>query len=140
LGRAVGAAIPCAQIVDGHPPLWHEGLAEILREQIRIAQAIAAEIDAHPDFERIAPTPFSTLVFCYHPANANVMLDLDALNDTIINAVNATRQTFIAPTRLRGQLVWRLAIGNIHSDEAYVRKIWELIQETAAEVYEASHV
>jgi aromatic-L-amino-acid/L-tryptophan decarboxylase len=77
-------------------------------------------------------------VFRYHPANPTT--DLDALNDTIINAVNASGQTFIAPTRLRGQLVWRLAIGNIHSDEAYVRKIWELIQKTAAEVYEASHV
>jgi aromatic-L-amino-acid decarboxylase len=42
-----------------------EGLANIIREHVRLAQDLARVIDADPRFERTAPTPFSVVCFRY---------------------------------------------------------------------------
>jgi aromatic-L-amino-acid decarboxylase len=123
----------------------HEGLAEIIRGQLQTAQKIARQIDAHPDFVRVAPTPFTTLCFRCIPADLAARLKdatpdaversesyLEWLNDAIMQTVNGTGEAFMAPTRLDGRFVWRMAIGNIGSDEAYVSRIWDLIQQIAA--------
>ena len=50
----------------------------------------------------------------------------------LVEAMNDTGQVFLAPTRLRGRLTIRLAIGNIRTDEAHVRRVWGLLEEKAA--------
>ena len=48
------------------------GIIERLREHIRLGQMFAKWIDEHPDFERMAPTPFSTVCFRAHPATNKI--------------------------------------------------------------------
>jgi len=121
-----------------------EGLAARIKEHIRLGQLFAHWVDEDPDFERLAPTPFSTICFRACPADLAEMLSsatpvvveeiesyLDRLNTAIIETVNTGGEIFLAPTRLRGRFTIRLAIGNIRSDERTVSRAWELLREVA---------
>ena len=121
-----------------------EGIAARLREHIRLGQLLAGWIDDDPDFERLAPTPLSVVCFRVVPEDIGPRLSsaapqdaveleayLDRLNEDILDTINASGQVFLSPTRLRGRFAIRLAIGNIRTDEAHVRRVWKLSQEAA---------
>jgi aromatic-L-amino-acid decarboxylase len=105
-----------------------DGIRARLAEHMRLAQLFAAWVDSSPDFERLAPVPFS--VVCFRAAPPGVSHDmLDPLNERILEGVNASGDIFISHTRLHGQYTLRLAIGNLHTTETHVRRAWELIDE-----------
>ena len=113
----------------------HRGLAARLGEHIRLGQQMARWIDEHPDLERMAPTPFSTVCFRARPhrlagddSPANRAY-LDDLNVALLEAVNATGRAYLSHTRLRDCYTLRMAIGNLRTTEAHVRRAWALIQE-----------
>ena len=127
-------AIPLGRPLRGLK-LWYlmrsfgkEGYQRILREHIRLARWLADQVDAHPSFERLAPTPFSLV--CLRAAPAGVA-DLDALNERILEAINASGEFFLSHTKLNGKLTIRVAIGNLRTGEAQVRRLWELLQGQA---------
>ena len=104
-----------------------EGIAARIREHIRIARTFASWVDAEPGWERLAPTPFSTLVMRYRPEGAGEP-EIEAANQAIIDAVNRSGQAFLMPTRLHGRLAIRFAIGNIRVTERHVRETWEMMR------------
>ncbi len=110
-----------------------EGIAARLREQVRLAQKFAGWIDAHPDFERMAPTPFSLVCFRAHPHGINVSR-LNHFNEQLLEAVNATHEIFLSHTKLREQYVLRLAIGNLRTEERHVSRVWSILQQKLAEI------
>ncbi|MFQ5854405.1 MAG: pyridoxal phosphate-dependent decarboxylase family protein [Anaerolineae bacterium] len=125
----------------------HEGIAARIREHIRLGQHVAQQVDVDPDFERLAPTPFSTVCFRAQPRDLAERLEkagpdetreietyLDELNEAAIDAVNATGRAFFSHTKLNGRYTIRMAIGNIRSDEAHVARAWELIREHALRI------
>jgi aromatic-L-amino-acid decarboxylase len=105
-----------------------DGLRDRLAEHMRLAQLFASWVDANPDFERLAPVPFS--VVCFR-ARAHDGDDMDRLNERILEAVNGSGEIFISHTRLDGRYALRLAIGNLHTTESHVMRAWELIQDHA---------
>jgi len=111
-----------------------EGLAARIREHVRLGQELARWVDADPDFERLAPTPLSTVCFRYHPHRLRdrrgAEEELEGLNAGLLDAVNATGQAYLSHTRLGGKFTLRVAIGNIRTTEAHVRAVWELLRAT----------
>jgi aromatic-L-amino-acid/L-tryptophan decarboxylase len=105
-----------------------DGLRARLAEHMRLAQLFASWVDASPDFERLAPVPFSVVCFRARPRQSG---DADALNERILESVNATGEMFISHTRLDGSYALRLAIGNLHTTESHVKRAWEVLQEQA---------
>jgi len=103
-----------------------DGLRDRLAEHMRLAQLFASWVDASPDFERLAPVPFS--VVCFR-ARARTNEDADRLNERVLESVNATGEMFISHTRLDGRYALRLAIGNLQTAEVHVRRAWDLLQE-----------
>ncbi|HLO35768.1 MAG TPA: pyridoxal-dependent decarboxylase, partial [Candidatus Deferrimicrobium sp.] len=68
-----------------------EGLRRRIRHHLALAQAFAARVDDAPDWERLAPVPFSTVCFRHVPAAlAGDEAALDAHNAAIMAAVNGT--------------------------------------------------
>jgi len=108
-----------------------DGLRDRLAEHMRLAQLFASWVDESPDFERLAPVPFS--VVCFR-ARAQEREDTDRLNERILEAVNATGEIFISHTRLDGRYALRLAIGNLHTTESHVTRAWSLLQEHARQL------
>jgi aromatic-L-amino-acid decarboxylase len=103
-----------------------EGYRRILREHIRWARQLADQVDQHPDFERLAPTPFSLVCLRARPAGISEA-DLDALNERLLETVNASGQFFLSHTKLHGKFAIRVAIGNLRTTEADVERLWELL-------------
>jgi aromatic-L-amino-acid decarboxylase len=106
----------------------HEGLAARIRAHVQLAQRFATWVDESPDFERLAPTPLSTVCFRAHPRGVDDPQELDRLNERLLDAVNASGEVYLSHTRLRGHYTLRLAIGNIRTDERHVARAWELLQ------------
>jgi aromatic-L-amino-acid/L-tryptophan decarboxylase len=104
-----------------------EGIRSRLREHIRIARHFAGWIDEHPDFERTAPAPFSTV--CFRAAPEGVPEEgLDGLNERLLESVNATGECYLSHARVQGQFSLRLAVGNVRTEERHVLDAWVLIQ------------
>ena len=110
-----------------------EGLAARIREHNRLAQLVAGWIDESPDFERLAPTPFSTVCFRAHPKIMDDEEWLDALNERIMNRINAAGHFFLSHTKLHGKFTIRIAIGNLRTTEQDIRYVWGELKEALEE-------
>jgi aromatic-L-amino-acid/L-tryptophan decarboxylase len=110
-----------------------EGVRELLKEHMRLATLFAAWVDGNTQFERLAPVPFS--VVCFRARPHGVAPDaLDAFNERLVDAVNATGELFLSHTRVKDVVAIRLAIGNARTAEAHVARAWELLQRHTVEL------
>ncbi|HYL92057.1 MAG TPA: aminotransferase class I/II-fold pyridoxal phosphate-dependent enzyme, partial [Alphaproteobacteria bacterium] len=100
-----------------------ERIQAMLRSHIAMAQKLAALVDAHPQFERVAPVPFSVVCFRFKGS--------DEQNKAIMDRVNASGRVFLSNTVLNGRFVLRLAIGNLATTWDDVQETWELILQAA---------
>ena len=105
-----------------------DGIRDRLAEHMRLARLFAGWVDDSPDFERLAPVPFSVVCFRTGPAGADES-ETDALNERLLEAVNSTGEVFLSHTRLDGRFAIRLAVGHVRTEERHVRRAWELLDE-----------
>jgi aromatic-L-amino-acid/L-tryptophan decarboxylase len=131
-----------------------EGIRGRIREHLRLARRFADQVDAEAGWERVAPVPFSTIVFRFvggaggedpqeeglraePPQTKDPRADgerLDLLNQEIMDRVNASGEAFLSHTRLNGRLALRVAIGHLNTEWRHLERSWELLREAAAEV------
>ncbi len=112
-----------------------EGLRRRIERHLELAQWFAGQVDAAADWERLAPVPFSTVCFRWHPPGwGGTEEALDAANATIMDAVNRTGEVFLSHTRLGGRFTIRVSIGNLRTEARHVERAWELLRAAAATV------
>ncbi len=116
-----------------------EGLRRRIDAHLELAQRFAGWVDEDPDWQRLAPVPFSTVCFRYRPASVTGREDegdvpdlLDDLNMRLMDAVNRTGDVFLSHTRLRNRFAIRVAIGNLRTTERHVEGAWALLRAEAA--------
>ena len=110
-------------------------IREKLAKHIAMAQQLASWVDAHPDFERMAPVPLSVVCFRWTPSGATLSDEaLDRANETLTDMVNATGEVFLSHTKLRGRTALRMAIGHIRTEERHVRRAWDLLVDKAGQL------
>jgi hypothetical protein len=104
-----------------------EGLRQRIERHLAMATELAATIDAEPDWELMAPVPFSTVCFRWRPAELARRADapevaevIDAANTAIMDAVNRTGEVFLSHTRLAGRFAIRVAVGNLRTEAKHV--------------------
>ncbi len=100
-----------------------EGIRRHVQNGIDLAQELAAWVNAHPDFDVVAPHPFG-LVCLRHR-------DGDAVNRRIVDAVNGSGEAYVTHTVLDGAYTIRVAIGTPTTTHQHVARLWELIQAAA---------
>jgi aromatic-L-amino-acid/L-tryptophan decarboxylase len=105
-----------------------EGLAARIREHVRLGQLFAHWVDESPAFERMAPSPFSTVCFRAHPRGLDDEPQLEALNERMMNRINIQGRFFLSHTKLNGKFTIRVAIGNLHTTEIEIQDLWEELQ------------
>lgn len=105
-----------------------EGLAARIREHVRLGQLFSQWVGESPEFERMAPTPFSTVCFRAHPRGMDDEAQLEALNDRIMSRINAHGRFFLSHTKLNGKFTIRVAIGNLHTTERDIQDLWKELQ------------
>ncbi len=106
------------------------GIRERIRQHVAMARELAAWMDEAPEWEVVAPVPFSTVVFRFVPAGTSPE-DQDRLNGEIMDRVNETGEMFISHTVLKGRFCLRMAIGNLRTRREHLSRAWELLQEAA---------
>lgn len=107
-----------------------DGLRRRIEAHIAMAAAFAAWVDADPDWERLAPVPFSTVCFRWRPAGRDIDEEgLDAANAAIMDEVNRGGAVFLSHTRLDGRFTIRLAVGNLRTERRHVARAWALLRE-----------
>ncbi len=107
------------------------GLQQLIRKHIGIAQQLAKWISSSDDFELLAPVPLNTLCFRYRPSGTQATEDLNPINEALLQRLNATGRIYLTHTKLAGAYALRMAIGQTTVEERHVRSAWELIQSTA---------
>ena len=117
-----------------------EGLAARIRDHCRMAREFASWIDAHEDWELLAPVPLSTICFRYRPAALGGQDDeatqqqLETWNSRILEEINRSGQFYLSHTRLRECFTIRVALGNLRAEQKHVEGCWKRLQETASRV------
>ena len=108
-----------------------EGIREILRRHIEIARCVEEEIRAREDFEILAPRTLNLVCFRYHPRGVDDREELNALNERLLQAVNATGKAFLTHTKLRGAYTLRMVTGQTRVTLEDALGAWELIVRLA---------
>jgi aromatic-L-amino-acid decarboxylase len=116
-----------------------EGLRRRIQSHLEMAARFADWIDSDPDFERMAPVPFSTVCFRYRPTSlaatqddTDVAEQIDLLNVRLMDAINRTGKVFVSHTRLHGRMTIRVAIANLRTRDTDLVSVWQLIRDEAA--------
>lgn len=103
------------------------GLANRLREHLRITQIFKDWVESHAEFELLAPANLGVVCFRTHPMGVDNEEELNTMNENLLNAVNGRRDMFLSHTKLGGKYTLRMVIGHLRTEEMHVKKAWELI-------------
>ena len=98
-----------------------EGLQFHIREHVRIAQKFASWVVASDDFEIVAPHPLNLVCFRHK--------DGDAVNEALVKKLNDSGEIYLTHTKLNGDYVMRMCVGQADTTEEHVRKAWDLINK-----------
>jgi len=116
-----------------------EGLRRRVKNHLEMAARFAAWIDADPDFERMAPVPFSTVCFRYRPASLigrenepGMAEKIDDLNVRLMDSINRTGQAFLSHTRVNDRMTIRVAISNLRTEDSDLQLVWQIVRREAA--------
>ncbi len=105
-----------------------EGIQERIREHLRLGRLFAGWIDESPDFQRLAPVPFSTI--CLRAVVEGLGdLQLNEFNRKLMDAVNASGKVFLSHTKLNDKFTIRVVISSVRTTEDDVREVFELLKE-----------
>ncbi len=106
-----------------------EGLQARIRDHCQLATELAESIDSHPDFELVAPVPFS--VVCFRWKVGGSRQDQNRLNETLLDEINSEGPFFLSGTVLRDRYTLRCAIGNLRTTREHVNHLWQSVQDVA---------
>src|SRR4030095_11850593 len=111
--------------------LGRAGVVARLREQIRLANLLVEWIKRDDRFELSAPANMGVVCFRFIDSGEE---QLDNFNSDIVERINASARTYLTQTKLHGRTVMRIGLGNVLTTEGHLRKGWEIVRNTAAEL------
>lgn len=103
-----------------------EGLQFHIRKHVELAQKFTAWVKKSDDFEIFVESPLNLVCFRHKSG--------DDFNMKLMNTVNATGKAYFTHTKLNGQVVLRMSIGQTNTEEKHVKATWDLIKKTAKEI------
>ena len=83
----------------------HQGLAQIIRDQVEMTRELRDRIAADPRFEICAPALLS--VICFRLRGS------DDANRLLLDGINGSGRFFLSATVLNDRYVLRIAVGNM---------------------------
>lgn len=103
-----------------------EGLQEQIRQHINLTDALASEIAAHPHFE-LCIHRMNLLGFRLRASDLDEQA-LEALNQQLMEELNASGKLYLTHTRLDGKILLRMVIGQTKIEQENVEQAWQRIQ------------
>lgn len=103
-----------------------EGLQAYVRRHVDLAKKFESWVEKSDRFELAAPAPLNLVCFRH--------VGGDALNENLLEALNATGQLYLTHTALGGKYTLRMSIGQSWTEERHVVEAWKTIEKIAFEV------
>ena len=126
-GLTLGRKFKALKLWMNFKYLGVEGLKSIIGNHLQLARIFERKIVEHLDFELLAPTNFSTVTFRYCPSNVSSQSDINALNERLLNDVNASGKTFITHTKLGEKYAIRVVISGYRTQQEQLDTLWETV-------------
>jgi len=98
-----------------------EGLQHHVRQHVAMAHTFAHWLKQDGRFEIVAPVPLNLVCFRYRGT--------DAENQLLMDRLNQSGDLYLTHTRLKGQFVLRLCIGQTNTTIHHVERAWQRIKE-----------
>lgn len=105
-----------------------EALQTRLRRDMENAKWLADQVDAAPDWVRLAPVPLQTVCVRHEPAGmTGEALDTHTL--AWVGRINASGSAFVSSALLNQQWMVRISIGSEPTERVHVERLWARMQE-----------
>ena len=108
-----------------------EAIRARLRRDLANAQWLAGEVDAAPDWRRLAPVPLQTVCVRHAPPGLQGEA-LDAHTRRWVQAINDSGAAFLTPATIDGRWMARVSIGAELTQAEHVAALWRTMQAAAA--------
>src|SRR4029077_275422 len=108
-----------------------EGMVAFMREHLRLARLFGEWIKIDNRFELAVPVVLPVVCFRFVGGDKD---KIDVLNSEMVERINASGRAYLTQTKLRGQTVMRIGLGNVLTTEQHLCNLWELIQKTAGDL------
>jgi aromatic-L-amino-acid decarboxylase len=105
-----------------------EGLQSRLRRDLALAQWFKEQIDAAPDWERLAPVPLQTICIRHRPQHLTNEEDIAAHNRELVRRVNEAGRVYLTPSVLKGKQMIRVSIGAETTEKHHVEELWNQLR------------
>lgn len=113
--------------------LGWDGLAECVRERVRLAKLMASWIDASPSFERMGPVLLDTV--CFRARAGDLTVDeLDELNADLVERLDEDADVTTGMSTLHGRQVPCFTVTDAQTQEQDVRRAWAVIRQALRDV------
>jgi aromatic-L-amino-acid/L-tryptophan decarboxylase len=103
-----------------------EGLCQMVRQHVDLAQQFVQWLRADNRFEIVAPAPLNLVCFRLKAS--------DEQNEQLMRNLNASGKLYLSHTKLHGKFALRFCVGQTYTQERHVRQAWEEIERQAAQV------
>ena len=103
-----------------------DGLAAILRENLRMAAWLGQQIAADDRFDLVVPATLGLVCFRLRQG--------DAASIELMRRINRSGRFFVSHTVLGGHYTIRVAIGNIRTQQRDIEALWKVITDSLAEL------
>lgn len=104
-------------------------MQDILRKHIALTKAFTEKLEAHPDFEILAPTPLNLVCFRYKPEGMMDEGQLNGLNTKLLKSMNDSGKVYLTHTKLNGAYTLRVCIGQTYINQSHVDTLWNVLLE-----------
>ncbi len=108
-----------------------EGLRRRLRQHVELARRMQLWINDEPECEAMAPAPFNALFFRWHPYNMDDTETLNRFNAALLKRLNDSGRLYLTHTRIAGNFIIRMVIGQTYVNAHHVREAWDEIRAQA---------
>ncbi|HEX8758184.1 MAG TPA: pyridoxal-dependent decarboxylase [Steroidobacteraceae bacterium] len=106
------------------------GLQERLRRDLEHARWLAAQVDAAPGWQRLAPVPFQTVCVRHVPPGlAGEALDAHTL--AWVRRINESGRAYLTPAMLGDRWMVRISFGVEATEHEHVVQLWGQMREEA---------
>lgn len=111
------------------------GLKEIIRKHISLAQYLAGLIESSEEFEILAPVTTNLVCFRWNDKRRREE-ELNMVNKLLLKKINESGSVYLTHTVLSGRYAIRVAIGQRSTEKEDIDNAWEIICRNAKTIYE----
>jgi aromatic-L-amino-acid decarboxylase len=109
-------------------------LQEKIRNHLRLMKYFVGNVKNAPDFHLILPEFLNLACFQYCPRGISDQQELNHINKLLLEKINQSGKIYLSHTKVFGNFVLRIVIGQTYVQKRHVDFAWDTIQSIARNI------